>query len=235
MTVPASLRALAHVAGAPPYARRLAAPGRLAWTAADLAEARAMADRVLAVCGAATAAETAEGMAWYRRARSDVATAVPGRRVDVLARALAACSPGLHWTRNVAAVAVLADVRAEADVPAAVRAAGLPVAYGYRPFLAAWRALAGADVLRGPKVSAFADAVTTGGRTFAVCVDGHAALIAQHGDVAMRPGITSVPSPTGRRYDVLALAYALASVGTGYSPAQTQAIAWVAWRSRAIA
>lgn len=234
LTVPGAILALASLPDAPPYARRLRG-GRLAFNARELASAHVAAQNVRAILAAASSSQRCEGATWYSDALAALERAVGDASPAALARACAAVSPGMPWHETVRAVAVLAGVRDPRDIEDAVRAASLPVPYRWRNYRAAWDALAGGDVLRGSKVSAFADGLASRGRTFAVCVDRHAVLIAQHGDVAMRPGITSVPSPTGRRYDVLALAYALASVGTGYSPAQTQAIAWVAWRSRAIA
>lgn len=231
MSVPVAILALASLPDAPSYARRLR-PGRLAFKPSELSDAVLASERVSALLRSASPSQVREGATWYSDALAALLRAVGGIREPALAQACAAVSPGMPWHETVRAVAVLASVRDPRDIRDAVRAASLPVPYGHRSYRVAWHALAGGDVLRGPKVSAFADGLASRGRTFAVCVDGHAALIAQHGDVAVRPGITSARSPTGRRYDVLALAYALASVGTGYSPAQAQAIAWVAWRER---
>lgn len=225
-----TVRALSRVEGAPAYARRLE-PGRTAWHASDLAEAQALAGRIAAIIGGASEAQRRDGVLWYGAAADAVLSAVPGFGLDVLSRALAAVSPGMPWDRNVEALRALSTVDALEDVRAAVLRARLPVSYGYRPFRAAWQALQGLDVLRGPKVQAFALGIESRGTTAHVCVDGHAVLAAEFGPVAVRPGITSARAPTGRRYDLLALAYALAAARVGLEPAQAQAVAWIAWRS----
>jgi len=252
---------------APSWANRALASGtRQAYSTAELHKIRQSAARLVALASAADSATVARGLAWYTAARALAVetlmlarTANHGAPVDVTMRgaayALAAVSPGMPWHRNgdaLAAVLTLAmrgttDAR---DVRAYIRTLPLPVPYGYRPYVDAVRVAVDPDSLTGPKRRSFAIGTDSAGDTVHVTADGHATLAAAIGAVARRPSITAARTPTGRAYDVVAAAYALAcerllqaapdawggSTLPGrerprLTPARLQAIVWLAWRA----
>lgn len=61
-----------------------------------------------------------------------------------------------------------------------------------------------------------------------VTVDGHAALLAEHG--LTRISITQAKQPSGKAYDAVEAEYIAAAKEIGITPAQLQAIVWVTYR-----
>lgn len=209
--------------------------GGTAFTAAEYSEAARAATRVLRILETASPEHVASGLLWYGLARAQTAQAAQALSVPVehAVAALASASPGRDWGSNVRALEAARDIRDGASAQDAARAHGLSVGLtGYAPLRRAAQALRdGLEALGGPKVSAFALGVLHSGATEHVCVDGHAQLAAALGPVSKRPGITQAEPLGARAYDVLALAYATAARAWGSTPAQAQAVAWVAWRA----
>lgn len=90
------------------------------------------------------------------------------------------------------------------------------------------------ETLHSEKISAFYACIVSNGLTDEVCIDRHAY------DIAVNERNTDVTRPTikGKRYAAVADAYVRAArilsreAGADISPAQVQAITWVAWRRR---
>ena len=81
-------------------------------------------------------------------------------------------------------------------------------------------------VLNGQKISNFFLAILGNGA--AVCVDGHAFNIAQHG--LKRVGISSAGSLTPLQYNIVADAYRAAAAILGITGTACQAVTWVTYR-----
>lgn len=225
------------------HGHRVADPGRLGWSRADLGLITRQARGLLGLTAAAPADLVAEGLAWYATARAEVGAEARalGLPFTTAAAVVAATSAGQAWSRNLRALrVVVAAERAvlrgatEADALRAAVAAerlGLPRT-GYGPLRAGLQALRrGPDALRGRKVGCFYLGIVTGGQTDAVTVDGHAVQAADHGPITERPGITDARPLTGRGYALTAGAYAVAAAALGVTPARLQAVVWLAWRS----
>lgn len=172
----------------------------------------------------AAPSQVVDGMGWYREAHTEAASiaAATGLTLENAAGLIAALSPMLAWDRNV----VVAREVAAGRIPTGVLKRNLKKALMIRAGADA------ADVLGGLKVRAFWQGIATAGATDQVCVDRHAidaALGIRHSD-ATRPTLTPL------RYRTMADAYRRAARimtrewGVEVSPAQAQAIAWVAWR-----
>lgn len=183
-----------------------------------------LAANVDAVLDLATDDDYAAGAAWYadaRAAAADLATTY-GVSIDVAAGVLAALSPRVDWTHNLAwARATLAAGRAPAmGLGGSRRAADRIV--GAAPYAPT----APADVLRGPKVSAFHANIV--GDESRVTVDRHAYDIARgrRGAYDKRGGELARPTV----HAAFREAYARVAAARGMTPAAVQAVAWVTWR-----
>lgn len=187
-----------------------------------------MTRHVLRVYRAATPEQHAAGLAWYDDAASvSYALAVAnGHSVATAAGVIAATSPVNSWGSN---VNLAARILASGDTSSGYLSSGLAKA---RAILDGARPL---DVLSGEKVRNFYLCIALAGRhPDAVCVDRHAYDLAvnhRHTD-ATRPGLTP------KRYALVAEVYRRAAVvasresGRVVTPAQVQAVTWLAWRSR---
>lgn len=90
------------------------------------------------------------------------------------------------------------------------------------------------DILKAPKTQSFATCIIQGGKTEAVCVDGHAYNIA----MGKQKPLKAVPSlRSAGRYESLEKAYKKAAEliskesGDFYSGCDVQAATWVIWRN----
>jgi len=177
-------------------------------------------DSILAVYADSTPAQRAAGVAWYAEAHRVAASLAEryGVTIEAAAGVIAAVSPLNSWAANVAL--------AERIIAAGGATRGY-LSVGLRKANAILMGLAPEDVLRSQKVAAFYQGIISNGETDAVCVDRHAY------SVAVGERTVNVPSITPKRYAALQGAYvtAAAMVG-GVSPAQIQAITWLAWRAR---
>jgi len=236
-TVRAALEAAAGSSTPPRYALRLEGWGRVqAYSRAERRRVATMAGRVLGIIDAAQPADLEAGRVWYAQARRDVRAEAQAWGLEDLERAVAvtaAVSSGLAWASNIPALAaILEHVRTGRPLADAVRARGIGLGRpGWGPWAHALEVLErGPHALSGDKRRGFGAGIITAGETLEVAVDGHAALGAEHGALAVRPGITAAPSLAGRAYDLRAAAYAVAAHALGVTPAQAQAMAWTAWR-----
>lgn len=167
----------------------------------------------------------ANGLAWYGTAL-DVAEQVAvmtGRPLDMTVGVIAATSPRMGWGPN---VRLAARILSTGDTSRGYLKNGLR---------SAQRMLDGEDpleVLKARKVTNFYRAIISRGAD-GIVVDRHAMDIAHNTRVE-----GDRPSPTDRQYDDIAETYrrgaaALARRGFGgITPAQVQAVTWLAWRNR---
>jgi hypothetical protein len=169
---------------------------------------------------AATAADLADGLAWYDRARRECErmAAEHGCDVECVAGVVAALSPRCQWASNVRS--------AELVLAAAAAGEPEPVVNGTMANRAkAWRVACGEDpdaVLSGPKVRAFYANIT--GDLDAVTVDVWCARAAE--------GRANPQAPVRRRYELLAHAYRRAAQRRGMHPRDVQAAVWTTYRRR---
>jgi hypothetical protein len=175
-----------------------------------------MTKRVLRHWRRASAAELAEGMAWYARA-GELADALSAGAPITRAQAcgvIAALSPRQQWVTNVTGAVALVDAyaRGESDPPSV----GLGLSRSR-----AWAILHHPgdplDVLGGPKVRAFYANIM--GDAHAVTVDVWAARAAE--------GRRDDRAPTRGRYRRIADAYRAAADIAGVTPREMQAAVWV--------
>lgn len=186
---------------------------------------------ILAVFFSATQVERLEGQEWYSLA-NDFACDLANRfdlTVDTVAGIIAALSPNNRWDRNLIDAEALIKVYALGGDPNSIKVStfngnkdkAIAILNGGHP----------GDVLGGLKVRAFYDCIL--GVDDAVCVDGHAYAIW----LGQRVPTTKTPKITPRLYEVIANDYRLATVqinritGLALTPAQVQAVTWVAWRN----
>lgn len=178
-------------------------------------------EHIVRVWDGATQAEREHGMRWYAEANAfacELATAY-GVQLDAAAGVIAALSPNASWDSN--------------------REMARSVLQGKRKRLQAYpmnvdkaaRIIDGAaplDVLQGPKVRAFYRLIRDGGNLVDVCVDGHAASIAEGKDSPV-----SGRKLTPRAFDRYAQEYRDGAALLGVAPHVLQAVAWLAWRKGA--
>lgn len=164
------------------------------------------------------------GLAWYATAHTvaqRVALAT-GHSTEIAVGVIAATSPRMGWGPN---VRLAHRILSTGDTSQGYLKNGLA---------SARRILDGADpleVLRSRKVSNFYRAIISRGAD-GIVIDRHALDIAHNQRVE-----GDRPSPTERQYDAIAEYYrraadALARDGWAISPAQVQAVTWLAWRNR---
>jgi hypothetical protein len=178
-----------------------------------------LARNILAVYADASDDERQAGREWYADAHT-LARELDPDNVERAAGVIAALSPRLSWDLNARyARQAYADGRASGGLKANTDKAT--------------RILAGeppANVLGGRKVTAFADNIARPGTSERVTIDRHAFDIARgrvtsdaEREILSRKGV----------YDVFCEAYRRVAHDLGdISPAQLQAVTWVAWRRR---
>lgn len=173
------------------------------------------AENILSVYGQGTFEEIRTGAAWYDAAH-EFAVSIAGdawRGAGVIA----AFSPVTPWWRT------------EMLARDAFRTG---IATGHTSMMngQAQRIIDGEhalDVLRGPKVRAFASAIADPHGSEIATIDRHA-----H-DIAMGRVFSDNDRKIGKRvFRELSDAYGIAAKEIGFSVAQTQAITWVIWRAR---
>src|SRR6187402_220908 len=192
----------------------------------DAAKLPHMKRRILATFANATAADLADGIAWYDRAYRAAQGILPSDP-DRAAGVIAALSPRCQWKTNVAwAAALIEAAESAATEPppvhtTAMRKVAWKIAQGVDPL----------DALNGPKTRRFYLNIV--GDLTAVTVDVWAARIAE-GDWRPHPtkggewAASDKPAPSGRRYDLIERAYREAADMLGMAPRDVQAATWVA-------
>lgn len=187
----------------------LNAKTREAWTVARMTEA------IVATIARADAQQLHDGMAWYPEAMALCQRIADrtGHEPEQVAGMLAALSPRVQWSVNVSMTWAMAET---GTCPGLTRSreSAQRIATGD-----SWQ-----DVLRGPKVRAFAVAVMSGGRAGRAVVDAWAVR-------AATDGLYDAVAPC--RYDDVAEAYRLAAERLGMTVHGTQAVAWVVTRGGA--
>lgn len=179
---------------------------------------------ITAVFRGATDQQIEAGLGWYATA-FDVAERVAlatGHSIETTVGVIAATSPRMGWGPN---VRLAHRILSTGDTSRGYLKNGLR---------ASERILAGEDsldVLRSRKVSNFYRAIVSRGAD-GIVIDRHALDIAHNQRIE-----GDRPSPTDRQYDAIAQKYrlaadALARQGWLLSPAQVQAVTWLAWRRR---
>lgn len=190
---------------------------------------RAGVRNILATYYRAGPLELDAGREWYTQAWriADTLAATYGVPIPRAVGALAALSPGVSWTENVAAAETYCQ--AFRDDPEQAP----PIVPGYQlNRTKAWAILSGHyphprtafETGTAPKTLAFYDAIS--GDRNAVCVDGHA--------VSIREGVRfPVGDPRAKlwaaKYSRVAADYRKAAAIVGEDPRDLQAITWVTW------
>ncbi len=173
-----------------------------------------MVRRILKMYDQCSAADLAAGLGWYARAEREAAALAAGTSLSTIqcAGIIAALSPRVQWSVNLAAAIAMVDAAIAGESEPIV--AGLP-----NNRAKAWLIANGADpsiVLSGPKVRAFFANIT--GDHNAVTVDVWAARAAE--------GKRNNRGPDGKRYEAIADAYRRAAARRGISPRDMQAAVW---------
>ena len=187
-------------------------------------------NNIKAVFQLASAAENADGMAWYGVAKS-IAIVLADRYGVTTAQAvgvLAALSPRNKWSRNV----IDAESLIAAYVAAGSEQARLTkvCTFGANKEKAIKVLESGAEtiptvlgILSGPKLREFASCIAG---LDDVCIDGHAWCIWQ----GSRVTLADVPSIGVKLRREIKADYAQAAADLGLKPFELQAITWVTWR-----
>ena len=164
----------------------------------------------------ATDVEVSEGMEWYADAHSLALELSPD---DIWrgAGVIAAFSPQRAWSHNVITARNAFDTGIASGHTKVMCAQAQAILDG-APAL---------DILKGPKVRAFAAGIATKGDTDIVTIDRHA-----H-DIAMGRRFTDKARNINKStFNKLSAAYVEAAEIIGVSAATLQAITWVSWRNR---
>ncbi len=185
---------------------------------------------IKAIHALASAAEVADGMAWYGIAKS-IATVIAGDYGIHEAEAigvLAALSPRNKWSRNVvdceALVSAYVAGGADQALETKVCTFGANKAKAVRILDAG--VITDADVvaiLSGPKLSEFYNCIRG---ISDVCIDGHAWCIWQ----GSRVTLADVPRISVKLRKEIKADYAQAAADLGLRASELQAITWVTWR-----
>ena len=175
---------------------------------------------LMSTFSAANETELNHGCAWYRVAHEACQTIADKHSMSLRAVVgiVAALSPGLEWSRNLA----------QADAFITNNGEGIYGVYGRKNTVKAQRILAGEnpdDVLSGPKVRAFFACILDPS-TDAVVIDSHAWCAGMQRTHGRWNGVRV----TDTRYQWMARHYAHAAKRMSVSPAAFQAVVWVTWK-----
>jgi len=185
---------------------------------------------IKAIHALASAAEIADGMAWYGVAKS-IAVVIAedyGIPANQAIGALAALSPRNKWSRNVVDTEQLISAYvaggAEQALDTKVCTFGANKAKAVRILESGLETLPEAlDVLSGPKLREFASCIAG---LEDVCIDGHAWCIWQ----GSRVTLADVPRIGVKLRKEIKADYAQAAADLGLRASELQAITWVTWR-----
>ncbi len=187
----------------------------------DLGVHRPLTRRVTAIVRSATDDQIDRGMTWYAQALFDATELADGTgfAVEQAAGVVAALSPQTAWWQNLmlAKQALGAGVMVQGHTGDSMRKVNA-ILQGAEPL----------DVLGGLKVRSFYANIVSGGLDDGVTIDRHAWDIATG-----LKGYAQNLSITPGRYAAASECYSRAASilsDLGATPAQLQAIAWVAWR-----
>ncbi len=190
---------------------------------------------IKAIYELASAAEIADGKAWYSVA-GDIASVIAdqyGITRSTAISVIAALSPRNKWTRNVVDAEALISAYVAAGVEQARLTKVCTFGTNKEKAIKALEHEASADeavrwddllaILSGPKLREFADCIS--GRDN-VCIDGHAWCIWQ----GSRVTLADVPSIGVKLRREIKADYAQAAADLGLKASDLQAITWVTWR-----
>jgi len=185
---------------------------------------------IKAIHALASAAEIADGMAWYGIAKS-IAIVIAedyGIPANQAIGVLAALSPRNKWTRNVvdceALVSAYVAGGAEQALETKVCTFGANKAKAVRILESGLETLPTAlEILSGPKLREFASCIAG---LDDCCIDGHAWCIWQ----GSRVTLADVPSIGVKLRKEIKADYAQAAADLGLRASELQAITWVTWR-----
>lgn len=185
---------------------------------------------IKAVYELASAAEIAEGKAWYPVARSIAIVLADqyGISANQAIGVLAALSPRNRWTRNVVDAEALtsAYLAAGSEQARLTRACtfGANKEKAIKVLESGLETLPMAlDILKGPKLREFASCIAG---LDEVCIDGHAWCVWQ----GSRVTLSDVPKITAKAREQIKSDYRKAAADLGLKASELQAITWVAWR-----
>lgn len=186
---------------------------------------------ILAVYQLASAAEVVEGRSWYARACS-VAIHLANRYGVSHMQAtgvIAALSPRNRWERNVldAENLIQAYTRGGAEVASLVRVCTFNSNKAKAIRFLAEVPCTDADalaILSGPKLKEFYSCIS--GIRNVVCIDGHAYSIWTGGRITLN-AVGAISKKTRQEVND---DYVKAAAEVGITPADMQAITWLAWR-----
>jgi len=186
----------------------------------------------------ASAAEKNEGFNWYDDVHKRALAISDNHEVplDVVCGVIAALSPNNRWERNLRDANKLIEIAKAGGNDEDLKAA--KVSTFNRNKDKAIRIIREPEpdimtILSGRKVQAFFACILDPKRVDYVCVDGHAYSIW----LGERLPTTQTPAISAKLYNQISQDYAQAAgiimdvTGEVYTPAQVQAITWVAWRN----
>lgn len=175
-------------------------------------------ENIKSVLALAALGDIEGGKTWYHRANAETLSLHPN---EIVATSIVAVlSPGLRWDNNVEAAR---QVITYERMPKGV---GRVWPANYRKAIAILRGENAYLVLGGNKVRAFWHCILEPNNKIHVCIDGHAYAIWK----GERITVENTPNITNNLYSRISSDYAEASLNTGLSPCQLQAITWCAWR-----
>ena len=190
---------------------------------------------IKAIYELASAAEIADGKAWYPLANNFAATLAEryGITQSTAVAVTAALSPRNRWERNQADSEAVISAYVTGGAKQALLVKVCTFGSNKAKAVALLDHEANADeavrwddlqaILSGPKLREFANSIS--GRD-EVCIDGHAWCIHQN----ERRGLKSVPKITAKARAQIKNDYRKAAADLGLKASELQAITWVAWR-----
>ena len=185
---------------------------------------------IKAIYELASAAEIADGKAWYGVAKSIAVVLADqyGIPANQAIGVLAALSPRNKWTRNVVDAESLISAYVAAGPEQArltkVCTFGANKEKAIKVLESGLETLPTAlDILSGPKLREFASSIAG---LDEVCIDGHAWCIWQ----GSRVTLADVPKITTKAREQIKKDYRKAAADLGVTPAACQAVCWVTWR-----
>lgn len=186
----------------------------------------------------ASTAEKSEGLSWYNNAHQRALAISDDLNVspDVVCGVIAALSPNNRWERNLSDASTLLKIAQAGGSEEDLQAAKVSTFGRNKDKAIRIIREPGPDImtiLSGRKVQAFFACILDPERVDYVCVDGHAYSVW----LGERVPTTKTPSISAKLYNQISQDYAQAAgiildvTGDVYTPAQVQAITWVAWRN----
>lgn len=174
-----------------------------------------LAENIIACLDRATPAEIEDGITWYPRAH-EFARSLDANNVYRASGVIAALSPRKEWGLNMRMAKRTFDTGIASGNTGAMNRVAQSIFDG----------MPAMDALKGDKTRQFCTAIARAGDSDIAVIDRHAYDVA----VATIHTDKTRPSITKNVYRRFAEAYYQASIESGFSVAELQAITWVTWK-----